>query len=63
MPDDDGYIVLPSDPADLTRELALACCSHPEVLYDIFARLAASSSAHQPSTQPAPMPEGAASGR
>lgn len=41
MPDADlDFIPLPSDPRLLTRELALKCCTHPEVLVQEFARLA-----------------------
>ncbi len=43
-------IPLPSDPAKLTRELALKCAAHPEVLVEAFARLAAH--AQQPTPQP-----------
>lgn len=35
-------IPLPSDPKQLTRELALKCCTHPEVIVQEFARLTTS---------------------
>jgi hypothetical protein len=41
MPNTDRDIPLPADAKDLTRELALRCCTNPQVLYDAFARLAA----------------------
>ncbi len=34
------FIPLPSDPRDLTRDLVLRFCTHPEVLALEFARLA-----------------------
>ena len=42
------YIPLPSDSRDLTRDLVLRFCTHPEVLVQEFARLAHS--------QPNPVP-------
>lgn len=34
-----NVISLPSDPAQLTRELALKCCARPDLLVDAYARL------------------------
>jgi len=51
MPDaHPDYIPLPSDPRELTRELVMQCCPHPEVLIEAFARLAQQP---QHTTQPA----------
>jgi hypothetical protein len=36
------FIPLPSDPRELTRDLVLQFCTHPEVLAQEFARLAQS---------------------
>lgn len=47
----DLYFPLPSDPAQLTRKLALKCATHPEVLVNAYARLAAAHASPFPAQQ------------